>query len=254
MCPQTTHRPAPAPPSRNEVSCPVRPCSGPLMIYSPAPPPSFCPREPDPARGLPPELLGWPLAARVPVHSCVALQHRGRLGPRPGWLLGPHAHPAAQGPRSQAQLPQKGAHGPSLQVLGGPHRGDAGTWPRSWRCSPTFRLGLGKAVSWACSGGWDPQEELGGGPQGGGGSSPWRGQGGTGVGTISEGWIFSKCSWSTCGMPSRSWAPVPASRNLPPGGRCTFSKPQAEDAGKEASGDLAVRGACGSDVMCEPRP
>lgn len=82
-------------------------------------------------------------------------------------------------------------------------------------------------MSWACSGGWDPQEELGGGPQGGGGSSPWRGQGGTGVGTISEGWIFSKCSWSTCGMP-------PTGREM--------HVQQAEDAGKEASGDLAVRG------------
>ena len=56
--PQPAYHPAAgsSPPRMRSVVLP-QPCSGHLMIYSPAPRTSLCPREPDPTKHLPPELV-----------------------------------------------------------------------------------------------------------------------------------------------------------------------------------------------------
>lgn len=91
LCPQPTYHLAAcsSPPRMRSVVLP-RPCSRPLMIYLLAPRTSFCPREPDPARHLPPELL--PLAAlghtQLSIHVLLLQTSEAGCVPDPGLAAG----------------------------------------------------------------------------------------------------------------------------------------------------------------------
>lgn len=96
VMPRPTYRAAacPSPLRMRSVVLP-RPCSRPLMIYSPAPRINFCPREPDPTRHLPSELVAlasfghsWPS-----IHVFLLQTSEVCRDPAPGRLLGPHDRP-----------------------------------------------------------------------------------------------------------------------------------------------------------------
>lgn len=96
VMPRPTYREAacPSPLRMRSVVLP-RPCSRPLMIYSPAPRINLCPREPDPTRHLPSELVA--LASfghsRPSIHVFLLQTSEVCRDPAPGRLLGPHDRP-----------------------------------------------------------------------------------------------------------------------------------------------------------------
>lgn len=81
------------------------------MIYSPARRTSFCPREPDPARHLPPELLALASLGHVrpSIHVFPLQTSEASWDPDPGQLLGPHDSPVcARAPLSGASNSAEG--------------------------------------------------------------------------------------------------------------------------------------------------